>query len=71
MTPGLDNPWSQDLSDYTPEEQQAIQNLIQQDAQTIAQYFTKQAGDSPAQVIGASGFSGGINMAVSPATGPI
>lgn len=71
MSPELENPWSQDLDDYSAQDQQTIQNLIDQDAQVRAQYFVSQKSDPPAQVIGASGFSQGINMAISPPTGPI
>lgn len=71
MNPELDNLWSQDLSDYDEQTQQTIQGLIDQDAQVRAEYFTPSQAEQPAQVIGASGFSSGINMAISPATGPI
>lgn len=73
MTPELGSPFSQDLADYSESEQGAIMKLIDDDAAVRAQYFAKDDGDQPAQVIGASGFSNGINMAISPVSnaGPI
>lgn len=71
--PQLESPFSQDLADYSTAEQGAIMKLIDDDAAVRAQYFTHGSGDQPAQVIGASGFSQGINMAISPtaSSGPI
>lgn len=71
MDPQLESPFSQDLADYGADEQGAIKKLIDDDEQVRAQYFATQDKEAPAQVIGASGFSSGINMAISPATGPI
>lgn len=71
MNPELENPWSQNLTDYDEATQATVNQLISDDATVRAQYFAESNQDSPAQVIGATGFSGGINMAVSPATGPI
>lgn len=71
MSAELDNPWSQDLSDYDEQTQATIQQIITDDEQVRAQYFAKDATEQPAQVIGAVGFSGGLNMAIAPAVGPI
>lgn len=71
MNPQLEDPWSQDLSSYDQATQERITQLIAEDESVRAQYFDKGNDEQPAQVIGASGFSGGLNMAISPATGPI
>lgn len=73
MNPQLESPFSQDLADYSESEQGAIMKLIDDDAAVRAQYFAQAPGDQPAQVIGASGFSQGINMAISTVSnaGPI
>lgn len=71
MDPQLEDPWSQNLDDYDLATQQTINQIISDDAAVRAQYFVAANQEQPAQVIGASGFSSGINMAVSPATGPI
>ncbi len=68
----IDNPLSQDLSLYDNETATTIQRLIAEDEPTRAQIMAEIAGKEPkTQIIGAVGFTQGINTAISPTTGPI
>ena len=72
MPDELDNPLSQDLSAYDDQTQTTIQQLIADDTGERARIMAEIAGkERPAQIIGAVGFSSGINAAVAPPQGPI